>query len=335
MSLPDLNSINAALLERVKNQKLRRIWASAFMSVLLLSVSIYFLLIKAPGDFPVNTIITIEAKTGLNDVTNKLHDLKIIRSPFWFRIAVIVMSGERGVMAGDYYFDKPVSVFNVASRMIGGNSGLSPVKVTLPEGLTGDQMSLVLEGQLINFDTKEFAKIAKLNEGYLFPDTYMLAKNAKPADVVQIMKSNFDQKIKSVNDKIVAFKKPIKDVIIMDSILEAEARTTETRQTIAGILWKRLAMGIPLQVDAPFQYIIGKNTFQLTTEDLKFDSPYNTYKYKGLPPTAIGNPGLDAITATVTPISTPYLFYLSDIRGGMHYAKTYAEHLKNKELYLK
>jgi UPF0755 protein len=121
----------------------------------------------------------------------------------------------------------------------------------------------------------------------------------------------------------------------MASILEAEARTTETRKIISGILWKRMEIGMPLQVDAPFQYIIGKNTFQLTTNDLKFDSPYNTYKYKGLPPGPIGNPGLDAISATVNPIKTNYLYYLSDVRGNMHYAKTFAEHVINKEKYLK
>jgi UPF0755 protein len=109
----------------------------------------------------------------------------------------------------------------------------------------------------------------------------------------------------------------------------------ESRQIVAGILWKRLSLEMPLQVDASFKYINGKNTSNLTLEDLKIDSAYNSYLYKGLPPTPICNPGLSSITATLTPIKTNYLYFLTDRRGEMHYAKTYSEHLQNKELYLK
>jgi UPF0755 protein len=120
----------------------------------------------------------------------------------------------------------------------------------------------------------------------------------------------------------------------MASIIEKEARTMEARQIIAGILWKRISIGMPLQVDVSFKYINGKVTEDLTLADLKIDSPYNSYLYKGLPPTPIANPGLDSIKATIKPIKTDYLYFLSDKNGGMHYAKDYAEHLHNKELYL-
>ena len=152
--------------------------------------------------------------------------------------------------------------------------------------------------------------------------------------MLAVFEENFNVKIKSIDDAIRAFKKPLKDIVIMASILEAEARTTETRRIIAGILWKRLDIGMPLQVDAAFQYIDGKTTFQLATSDLETDSPYNTYTRKGLPPTPITNPGLDAILATITPIKTPYLYYLTDKDGKMHYAVTHEGHLANKEKYL-
>ena len=121
----------------------------------------------------------------------------------------------------------------------------------------------------------------------------------------------------------------------MASIIEKEARTMETRQIIAGILWKRLELGMPLQVDVSFKYINGKTTKNLTLADLKIDSPYNSYLYKGLPPTPISNPGLDAIKAAISPTKTDYLYFLSDRKGLMHYAKTYQQHLQNKELYLR
>ena len=91
---------------------------------------------------------------------------------------------------------------------------------------------------------------------------------------------------------------------------------------------------MPLQVDSTFMYINGKITYELTLDDLKIDSPYNTYKYNGLPPGPIGNPGLDAIYAAMNPINTKYLYFLSSKSGNMYYAKTFEEHIRNKELYL-
>jgi UPF0755 protein len=131
------------------------------------------------------------------------------------------------------------------------------------------------------------------------------------------------------------FGRPIKDIIKMASIVEEEARTEETRETIAGILWKRLDEGMPLQVDSAFAFVNGKKDSRyISTEDLAIDSPYNTYVHKGLPPTAISNPGLDSIKATVHPIKTKYYFYLSDDQGNMHYGATLDQHIENKQKYL-
>lgn len=126
----------------------------------------------------------------------------------------------------------------------------------------------------------------------------------------------------------------ISDVIIMASILEGEALPKD-RQVVAGILWKRLSIGMPLQVDATFRYINGKGTYDLTADDLKIDSPYNTYIHKGLPPGPISNPGIDAISASLNPIPTKYLYYLTEKDGTIHYAKTFTEHIANKNKYLK
>lgn len=291
--------------------------------------------VESPKTFPVKTIVPVIGNAGLNGIANSLYVQHVISSPFVFRGIVIIMHGERSVMAGDYFFEKPANVFEVASRLSAGIFGLTPVKITFPEGSTSRQMSVLLENQLFDFNANEFLEMTKTMEGYLFPDTYQFSPNAKVPEVVDIFKKNFDQKVASIDTSIKSFKKPLKDIVIMASILEAEARTTETRKVISGILWKRLEIGMPLQVDAPFQYIIGKNTFQLTLNDLKFDSPYNTYKYKGLPPTGIGNAGLDSLLSAVTPTKSSYLFYLSDIHGDMHYAKTFEEHVSNKEKYLK
>jgi len=120
----------------------------------------------------------------------------------------------------------------------------------------------------------------------------------------------------------------------MASILEGEALTTSDRKLVAGVLWRRLEIGMPLQVDATFSYVNGKTTFELTLDDLKIDSPYNTYKYKGLPPTPINNPGLNSINAALYPTKTKYLYFLSGNDGKMHYARTFEEHKRNRQLYL-
>ncbi len=301
----------------------------------ILFISFYFLYVKAPQEFPLQTVVKIKENSGLNQIAEELERQKVVRSAFWFRIAVIVSSGDKGVLAGEYLFKEKIGVFAVASRLTRGAFGMAPVKVTFPEGLTAKQMGVVLSDKLLDFNSLSFETLAKPKEGYLFPDTYLFQPNATPAEVVAILEANFEEKIKSIDGRIRNFKKPLKDVVTMASILEAEARTSETRKIISGILWKRLSIGMPLQVDAPFQYAIGKNTFQLTLNDLKVDSPYNTYKYKGLPPTPIGNPGLAALSDAVTPEKSAYFYYLSDVRGNMHYAVTHEEHVLNKEKYLK
>jgi len=105
----------------------------------------------------------------------------------------------------------------------------------------------------------------------------------------------------------------LEEIIIMASLIEGEAHTQEDREIISGILWKRLKLGLPLQVDASFAYVNGKTTKELTTDDLKIDSPFNTYLYKGLPPTPISNPGLESIKAAIHPLATPYLYFLNTL----------------------
>ena len=121
----------------------------------------------------------------------------------------------------------------------------------------------------------------------------------------------------------------------MASIVEKETITDESKYIVSGILWKRIDNGMKLQVDAVFPYIFGKNTFDLTSKDLQFDSPYNTYRYEGLPPGPIASPGFEAIRASLYPEETPYWFYLSDRRSQMHYGRTYEEHLKFRNQYLR
>ena len=292
------------------------------------------LLFKSPRNFPSKTLISVSDGETVNSVAQDLAVKKIISSEISFKLLMKVFDGKHGVKAGDYYFSSPANIFLVAHRFASGDFGLQPIKVTIPEGTNVVEISNIIKSLVPNFGTIQFVILAKDKEGFLFPDTYYFLPNVKPQDVIDMMANNFDSKIKTIQDKITAFGKPLNDIIKVASYVEEEARITDTRMIIAGIIWKRLDIGMPIQIDSTFQYVNGKNTYALTYDDLQIDSPYNTYKYKGLTPTPITNPGLEAITATITPTQTKYLYFLSDKNGEMHYAVTLSEHNANKAKYL-
>lgn len=304
-------------------------------------IIIFFLLLysvawRAPRPFPEHILVTIESGEPLSQIATTFEDENVVRSSFWLKTFVSILGGERNVIAGDYYFPKASSVFGVLGMITKGEFGLSPIKTVVPEGLNSTEIAEVLGATLPKFDKENFIDEAKKSEGYLFPDTYFFMPNAKADDIIAMMHENFARKVNALKDDIDKFNKPLEEVVIMASIVEDEARTIETRRIIAGILWKRLKLKMPLQADATFKYINGKSSFDLTKEDLEDeDNPYNTYANKGLPPTPISNPGIDSIRATVAPTNTDYLFFLSDKNGVMHYAVDFEGHKRNRELYLR
>jgi len=313
----------------LKNKKKQ----AAFVVGFIILSGIYVSFHAPPNNFPLGDILVVTAGQSLQDITNVLYDARIIRSPFFFRTHVILLGGEKRVIAGDYLLNRKIGSADLAYRLVKGDFQLEPVKVTIPEGWNVFQISDYLDKSFINFDKKLFLSLAKENEGYLFPDTYFISPIAKSEVMIEMMKGNFTSKISGIKE-IKSSSHTLKEIITMASIVELEASTTPSRRIVSGILWKRIALGMPLQVDSAFSYINGKNTYELTALDLKIDSPYNTYKYKGLPLTPIGNPGLDSIQATLSPIKTDYLYFLSSKSGVMYYAKTLEEHIKNRARYL-
>ncbi len=313
--------------------KTKKYTTYTFVSVLVL-ISFYIFIKTPPSDFPLNTVVTIEEGESLQNITNHLYSEKIIKFPLLFRSAVIMLGGERNVIAGDYLLDKKEGPLDLAYRLIKGQFHLDILRITIPEGWNVYEIGDHLEKNLKNFDKETFVELAEGLEGYLFPDTYFIADTARPKTVINLMRSNFEEQIKSIVG-LATSTKSLHEIITMASILEGEANTTESRKVVSGILWKRITAGMRLQVDATFKYINGKGTFQLTYDDLKIDNPYNTYVYKGLPPGPIGNPGLDAINAALYPKTTRYLYFLTGKDGKMYYARTFEEHKRNKALYLR
>lgn len=303
-----------------------------FIVALLLFYTVSF---APPKTFPSQMFISVHRGDTINDVAIQFKQTNLVRSSFYFKLLAHLFGGSTGVIAGKYYFNEPLSVFGVVYRVITGAYDIKPQKIIIPEGFTVKNIADTIAAAFPDFDRELFLRFAKDKEGYLFPDTYSWLPDVSSSQVLADMQKNFNARIAPLSSVLAAFGKPLEDVVIMASILEKEARQTETRKIISGILWKRLDIGMPLQVDAVFPYINGKNTFQLSLEDLKVDHPYNTYTRKGLPPGPISNPGLDSILAAITPTVSPYLYYLSDKDGNMHYARTFAEHVANKEKYLR
>jgi UPF0755 protein len=194
-------------------------------------------------------------------------------------------------------------------------------------------MAEIFSSRLKRVTKEEFMYEALPYEGFLFPDTYFFLPNATTESIITTLRATFDEKTSEVKGDITASGHDLEDVVIMASLLEKEASNYRDQQMIAGVLWNRLEDDMLLQVDATFLYTIGKGTFELTRSDLASDSPYNTYKHKGLPPTPIGNPGLRAIQAVLNPVEHEYLFYLADSDGVTHYSVTHDEHVRKKRIY--
>lgn len=313
-------------------QKRPKISAGVFGVVCLVFGLAYALFIQTPQKAPYQAVYVVEDGATVASVAQSLKETHLIDSANIFTFLVLLFNREGGIQAGEYIFTKPHSIYGVMKRLTTGDHQLVPLKITIPEGANTQETAAIFAKQLPKFKVDTF--LAEAKEGYMFPDTYFFLPHATSGDVLAAMSANFEEKIKSLNDKIVAFNKPFADILSVASIIEEEARTPESRRIISGILWKRLEIGMPLQVDVTFQYVNGKNTYELSKEDLEIDSPYNTYKYTGLPPTPISNPGFDSIEAAVSPAETNYLYFLSSKNGTMYYAADFEGHKKNRALYL-
>lgn len=322
----------AALSERWQKHGNRRTLA-AVLILGVLSTLLYVYAIQPPDSFPLQTLVSVPEGESLKDVADTLGQDEVVRSPFMFRVLVTLMGQEKSVHAGDYLFTEPLDVFSVARALAIGQYGLEPARIRIPEGATTKQMAVIFGNRLLRFNEDSFLSQATPQEGYLFPDTYFFLPNATEKTVIEAMRQNFDQKVASIQPQIASSTHSLHDTVIMASILEREAYNTDDRRMIAGVLWNRINRGMPLQVDATFAYTIGKGTFQLTMKDLTTPSPYNTYVNKGLPPTPIGSPSLDSLTAAVTPTKNDFLYFLADKHGVTHFCKNYACQLANKARY--
>lgn len=304
--------------------------------VLMLTMATLFL----PANFPrysngSESGFRIVKGESLNKITQSLADNGIVRIPILFKVYAVVSGQSKNLKAGLYKLSPDMSIGDLVRIFSSGLYENEDTMVLVPEGSNINDVDLIFakSGLTKKGDFLTSALVAK--EGYLFPDTYQFTPGTPKDAVILKLENNFLGKIKfTVSAR----------TIVIASILEKEVKTKEDMSLVAGIIEKRISLGMPLQIDATTAYgecygsfIAGMNceTSQVNlTQAIKRDSPYNTYKIKGLPVGPISNPGLNAIQAALHPTTSDYLYYLTDKDGNVHYARTSAEHLQNRIKYL-
>ncbi|MBI2640664.1 MAG: endolytic transglycosylase MltG [Candidatus Sungbacteria bacterium] len=305
---------------------------------------------------------SVEITEGLG-AAKIAHILKregVIRSKWTFVLYISLKNQTANLRPGNYVFGQ-ASIPEIVRDLVFG--GTNERVITIPEGWNSQEIAEYLgregivspnEFRAYTSQSSQHSVLTRFEflsgkpkneglEGYLFPDTYRIFVDATTEDIIMKMLENFGKKLTpELREEIVRRNLTVFDVVRMASMIEKEVVSDEDRALVSGILWKRLDLGMGLQVDATIDYIkkqeLGiknQGNNKISMEDTKIDSPYNTYKYRGLPEGPIGNPGLSAIRAAIYPKESPYLYYLSTPDGKTIFSKTLEEHNEAKIKFLR
>ncbi len=312
-------------------------FAFIVLSLLVYSLSYSFVtgLNKPPEFFPVNQAIIVEEGTGVRKMTEMLKSASVVKSSDLLYYIISFFHESTNIKASTYIFDKPLTSWEVAIRLTEGDFDTDLIRFTHFEGervtLVGGRASEIL----LNFDTKMFISKATPFEGKLYPDTYFIPDDYTYDELLDLMLDTFDSKTASLTADFDEHFLSLDEILVLASIIEREANSEISMKMVSSVLQNRMKINMPLQADASIEYILDKPLSELTPDDLKIDSPYNTYLNTGLPPTPIGNPGLIAIQAVLNPSDTEFLFYITGEDGEFYYAKNYSTHLRNIDKYLR
>jgi len=291
--------------------------------------------------------VEIPPGSGTAAIARRLADAGVVTDVNTFRLALWVTGQGRRLQAGEYRFDHPLSARQVAEKIGRGEVYVHPI--TFREGLTIKQMAELYESRGFG-PAKDFVEAAKNValvqaidpaakdlEGYLFPDTYALPRRATADQLVARMVASFTKALTpDLMEKATANGQSVRQLVTLASIVEKETGKAEERPMVAAVYANRLKIGMGLQCDPTVIYALeraGRFNGNLTREDLQFDSPYNTYRYAGLPPGPIAAPGRASLEAAADPASVPYLYFVSRNDGSHAFASTLDEHNRNVQQY--
>lgn len=333
--------------------KFRFIMISGILVIIMLlsfsGLSYYKKSIYSPmgyGSSVKNVEVTINPGSSITQIADNLYNKGLIRNKLLFIIYAKTSGYSPNLKAGKYMLSTGMSADDIAKKIAGGDIYRDTVKITIPEGYTVKDIAAAFEkaglmsssefmeeAQKGTFDYDFLKGVPKSRpsklEGYLFPDTYEFNRNVTAEQAINRMLKRFDEIFTPDMKKQAADKGMTVDQIVnVASMIEKEAKVTSERPIIAGVIYNRLKINMKLQIDATVVYALGRG--ELSTNDLKVDSPYNTYKVYGLPEGPISNPGKASIEAALNPQKVDYLFYVLKKNGnGAHvFSKTFAEHQK-------
>ena len=312
----------------------------------------------------------IKAGATTKQIAADLRDRGIIKSGLLFEIYIRFQGTENKLQAGVYSLDSNMAIPKIVGILTQGKIKDVGERFTVIEGWRIEEIAANLETSAF-LKKEEFIEAAnrpsvdlaaefeflntkpanKSLEGFLFPDTYILKAGMSAEEIARKMLQNFDAKFsRDLREEIAKQGRKLYDVLILASMVEREVgrnvargtsltqddrdRIASERRVVAGIFLNRLSLGMALESDATISYITGRRGARATFEEIKIDSPYNTYKYRGLPPGPIANPSLDAIKAAINPAKTDYLFFVTAPDGTAYFAGTLQEHIRNKQQYL-
>ncbi len=281
--------------------------------------------------------------SSVAEIAARLRAAGVVPDTWTFRLAARLSGAERRLKAGEYRFADPATPFEVIDRLERGDVFRRPI--TFPEGLTIAEMGVLAErADLVA--ARDFARAAadgsriqrldpdaRTLEGYLFPSTYTFARRAEATTVIEAMLAEFDRALDArLREAAVARRMSVREVVTLASLIEKETARAEERPVVSAVYHNRLAIGMPLQCDPTVIYALmlaGTWNGNIQRVHLQMDSPYNTYRYAGLPPGPIASPGRASLEAAVFPADARYLYFVSRNDGTHVFAETLAEHNRN------
>lgn len=299
------------------------------------------------GDKTPVVVVIRKGQTAV-PIGRTLAEKGLVRSASGFALIARLSGQASEIKPGAYKFNRTMTGGEMLDKMVKGE--VAARWITIPEGYTLIQVAdrlaekgLVDRDEFLRVATSDgagFSKLVKIPssslEGYLFPDTYLVMLDSGPKDIASQMLETFDERVKKpLNKDLTSFaaanthgdkSDAMYRVLTVASMIEREAKVPEDRPLVSAVIWNRLRRGMKLEIDATVQYALGEHRSRLFYNDLKVESPYNTYRYPGLPPGPISNPGLASIQAAMHPAEVDYLYYVAKPDGSHVFSRTLDEH---------
>ncbi|OGH39078.1 MAG: hypothetical protein A3B44_03200 [Candidatus Levybacteria bacterium RIFCSPLOWO2_01_FULL_38_21] len=279
-------------------------------------------------------IFVVVKGEGVREIANSLKTKGLIKDPIVFFLQTKRLGLDKDLEAGDFRLSPSMSLYTIIQNL---THGTLDIWITIPEGIRAEEIANILKKGIPSYKP-DWRETLATREGYLFPDTYLIPRDADINLVMSLLNNNFGNKYDGVDAEKTGLSQ--EEIVTIASLVEREAKLAQDRPLVASVILNRLGIGMKLDIDATVQYALGYQENEktwwkknLTKDDLKINSPYNTYRNADLPPSPISNPGLSSIMAVVNPSKTNYLYYVSDKSGHLHFATTLKEQNVNIEKY--